>query len=63
MVGASVGFAIRFTDSFKMIPEVAMLYPALVSAGGTGIPTTSQSVGPTAAIYTLGIGFLWGNSR
>jgi hypothetical protein len=62
-IGASVGFAIRVNDSFRILPEVAAVMPVLGSAAASNFPATSTTAGTSFAFYTVGLGFLWGRSR
>jgi hypothetical protein len=56
LVGTSVGFAFKLSDSFRILPEISMLYPAFsTSASGTSV----NPFGNTFLIQA-GLGLLFG---
>ncbi|WP_426754912.1 hypothetical protein [Myxococcus sp. Y35] len=61
-VGASVGYAFRVTESFRLMPEVGFSYPVL----GTVDSSTNDSIafkGFNTGIAQLKLGFLFGGGR
>jgi hypothetical protein len=62
MGGASVGFALKVGDSFRLLPEVSALYP-IVGAASTSVGGTSSGgvgFGGQALIFQFGLGLVFG---
>ncbi len=56
--GASLGFAVKLADGFRIVPEIAVLYPAILSDTSTGTSTFGRSL-----VFQGGIGFLFGGAE
>jgi len=55
-VGASAGYAAPVGETFKVVPEVAFVVPAVASAGGE-----SESVYSNGLLFQAGVGFVFGS--
>jgi hypothetical protein len=57
-VGSSVGYAVKFSDSFRLLPEVAILFP--VSGSVTGLGSTSGvTIGSRSVLFQATLGLLF----
>jgi hypothetical protein len=62
-VGGSVGIALKVGQSFRLVPEISVMYPAAIS--GTTVSATGSSSSGTvsggAVMVQGGVGFLFGD--
>lgn len=60
--GGSVGFAVKIAPNFRMIPEISVGVPFLVT-GPSGAGSTVSALGAGGLIFQAGLGFVFGGAN
>ena len=56
-VGSSLGWSQKFGNNFRLLPEVTVLYPLLITSSGPGY---SRTHGGHYLVFQVALGFLFG---